>query len=410
MRDFLDRHLYMTLLILSCLGMSITGLVLMPDSGEEYGDQPALAATAINQLEQNFAQPLPEIEEEEDEEEVEIPEYLEEMPESSFDSETFDAQMEQIDEAIQQMKEKRGQRTADGSRPDKAGRYPQVPDAGSEPVSETVTSPEDPTQYDFIEVGDDYFNDALFIGDSRQQGFGLYSGMDNITVYADRGYQIYDTSTKAVIDSPAGKLTVYDALAVNQHKFKKVYIMFGVNEMTGGASHDVMTKYYYSLIHEVKRMQPDAIIYLEGVFHVTKELSDNRPNISNTRINEKNEILKNVAKDEGIVFLDLNEIPEFTDENGALVPEATDDGIHLHNGYISLIKDYLYKHAVEYKGGEDTYPYVELTTLQEQIKAKLDEATDSDEEAEVLKRQEEEQKRLEQEQEQKERENVTDEN
>ncbi len=409
----MNRHLYMALLIASCLGMSITGLVMLSDSGEEYGEQPALAAIAINQIEQNMAEPLPEVEEEEDEEEGEEEEDFSEFEsEDDFDSEAFDAGMEQIDEAIRQMKDRKLGRKPAGDRPDKAGRYPHVQESDM-PVEEGDQTPEDPTQYDFIEVGDDYFDDALFIGDSRQQGFGLYSGMDNITVYADRGYQIYDTSTKAVIDSPAGKLTVYDALAVNQHKFKKVYIMFGVNELTGGASHDVMTKYYYSLIDEVKRMEPDAIIYLEGVFHVTKELSDNRPNISNTRINEKNEIMKKVAADKGIVFLDLNEIPEFNNEDGALVPEATSDGIHLNSDYISVLKDYIYSHAVEYTNNGDNYPYVELTTLQEQIKAKLDEydsQTSDEDEQELLRKQEEEQKRLEQEQEQKERENVTDEN
>ena len=275
--------------------------------------------------------------------------------------------------------------------------------------SDSGSGSQEEVRYDFIEVGDDYFDDALFIGDSRQQDFGKYCGMDNITVYADRGYQIYDTSTKAITDPVLGKVTVYDALAVNQHRFKKVYIMFGINEMQGGAAHEEMTKYYYRLIKEVKRMQPDAIIYLEGVFHVTKKLSDARAIFSNDRINEKNEILKKVARDEGVVFLDLNEIPEFTNADGALVPEATDDGMHLHNGYILLIKDYLYRHALEYKSSGVDQPYVELSTLQQQLKEKLDAQTPAkpatDEESERIRRQQEAEAK-EQERIQKEREAV----
>ena len=421
--------------------MTVAGFIWLPEIEDEFDDRPVLAGVAVNHIEQIFAEPLPEIDdlpdentgvaegdaqdetgadddaidvaEESDEddsediEETEVYDTDESLDDEVKDAEDaeFEARMAELDEAIRRKKEriknkKRGNKDQD----DDKDHY----DTDRENPSDGSSSAVD-LHYDFIEVGDDYFDDALFIGDSRQQDFGKYCGMDNITVYADRGYQIYDTSTKAITDSTLGKVTVYDALAVNQHRFKKVYIMFGINEMQGGAAQEEMAKYYYRLIKEIKRMQPDAIIYLEGVFHVTKKLSDARAVFSNDRINEKNEILKQVAKDEGVVFLDLNEIPEFTDADGALVPEATDDGMHLHNGYILLIKDYLYKHALEYKYEGDNYPYVELSTLQQQLKEKLDAQKPkqpvTDEEAERIRRQQE-QEAKEQERLQKEREAV----
>ncbi len=423
MKNKFNRYFYTVLLFLSCLGMSVAGLVLMTTRGEEYKDQPALAAFAINHIEQSLKGPLPEVaqeegteaesdgeesDEEEDESEDEIEEAIREKAKELEDDaakddaeeDDFDKRMAQLDEQIRELKEKKHGKKRSGTGRDESEEYVDEDDPDTS---------EEELKYDFIEVKDDYFDDALFIGDSRQQDFAKYSGMDNITVYADRGYQIYDTATKAITDPAVGKLTVYDGLAANQHRFKKVYIMFGVNEMSGGADQSEMSKYYYRLIHEIKRMQPDAIIYLESVFHVTKTLSDARPVFSNEKINEKNRMLKKVAKDEGIVFLDLNEIPEFTNADGALVPEATDDGMHLHNGYILLIKDYLYKHALEYKGGEDKYPYVELSTVQQQLKDKYDELKPKrtpEEEEERIRRQQEEQERQEQERIQKEKDNV----
>ncbi len=298
--------------------------------------------------------------------------YDEETTEEALEEQEFDEKMAQLDEAIRRKKERaRRQKELEEERRKQREKERERREREAE---ERKKEEEAAPHYQFITVGDEYFDDAVFIGDSRQQDFVKYSGLDNAAVYADRGYQIYDTATKAV-DSSLGKITVYDALAINQHRFKKVYIMFGTNEMNSEAAQDDITKYYYRLIHEIKRMEPDAIIYLEGIYHVTKEISDSHLNFTNEWIDEKNAILRKVAKDENIVFLDLNEVPEFTDADGALTPGATEDGVHLNRGGIGILKDYLRTHALEFTGGEDKYPYVELTTRQEELLEAMEEGT-----------------------------------
>lgn len=216
-------------------------------------------------------------------------------------------------------------------------------------VSENETDPvsgnevEDVTNPNWQQVDDSYFDDALFIGDSRIVGFGLYSKLDRITVYADKGFQIYTVGTKKVVDTPDGKITVPEALAARPMQFKKVYLMFGLNEM-GWGSDEQFDNYYYNVIDLVKETQPGAAVYVQSIMHITKEISDKSTQYSNEAINIRNEQLKQIAKTENVYYLDLNEI--FTNEDGALQDEYTEDGIHLAGKYIDLWKQYLEAHAI----------------------------------------------------------------
>ena len=335
------RHVYIVSLLLSCVLISGMGLYYLPDSELGYTEIPALAAVAINNLEQQHAEEdqgmididaLKKTGDEEDTEEA--------APEGEeVETEEEDDRMALIDEAIERMKENAGVKPSTGERPPKTGKYPHVSD------SEARTEGDDyeEEEYKFTSVGANYFYDALFIGDSREQGFGMYSQLDKITVYAERGYHIYTASTRPVVDTPFGKITLTDALALSQHQYKKVYIMFGINELAGGSNQD-LSPYFYNLIDYIKLMQPGSVIYLQSIIHVTANTAKNRPALSNERIDKTNEMLKKVAADEKIVYLDLNEI--FTDEDGALFADAAGDGIHLNSDYILKWRDYLMTHAI----------------------------------------------------------------
>ena len=71
-------------------------------------------------------------------------------------------------------------------------------------------------QISFEEVPQDYFDDALLIGDSRVTGIQLYSGWDNITYYAEDGRT----------------LTIEEAL--QERSSGKIYLEIGINEMGTG--------------------------------------------------------------------------------------------------------------------------------------------------------------------------------
>ncbi|MCR4923269.1 MAG: hypothetical protein K5931_04600, partial [Lachnospiraceae bacterium] len=80
----------------------------------------------------------------------------------------------------------------------------------------------------FSQVDDSYFADALFIGDSRLQGFGMYSGLQS-TYYCATGFQLYKYETTKVVQTPEGKVPIFDALTFDA--YTKIYIKVGINEL-----------------------------------------------------------------------------------------------------------------------------------------------------------------------------------
>ena len=188
-----------------------------------------------------------------------------------------------------------------------------------------------------------YFNDAVFIGDSRTEGFGMYSGLKKATFYSEKGLMVDSIFKDKVVKINGEKVTIIDAL--KSHSFGKVYIMLGVNEL-GWPYEDVFIKQYKKLIDEIKKAQPDAVIYIQSIIHVSKEKDKNPPSyISNKRINSRNKAIKKMAEEESVNYLNINEV--LTNESGSLFENAATDGVHLNQKYCLIWKDYLLKHTVK---------------------------------------------------------------
>ena len=102
---------------------------------------------------------------------------------------------------------------------------------------------------------------------------------------------------------------------------------------------------YSSVIDRIKELQPQAQIYIQSILAVTKKRSDQKDYINNEGIIARNDRLKELADEKQVFYLDLNAV--FCDEDGALVPDYTSDGVHLKAQYLSLWKDYLLTHVVD---------------------------------------------------------------
>ena len=229
----------------------------------------------------------------------------------------------------------------------------------------------------FYPVGDGYFTggDTVIIGDSRQQGFGMYSGLEGIVSYAQKSYGVHQVFTKRWIDSPYGKLTLEEAMALNQGKFRKLYIMFGLNEM-GWADEATFDNAYYQLIDMLKYYQPNAVIYVESVINVTRAKDQESSIFNNENINNRNAALKIVAEKEHVAYLDLNSA--LADEEGYLPDYFTSDGIHLMQKYMYSWVDFLKDHAV-LSSGSDTQYVTGYTPEKDVSDIKNGESTDDEE-------------------------------
>lgn len=196
----------------------------------------------------------------------------------------------------------------------------------------------------YTDVEDDYFADALFIGDSRIVGLFEYGDLEEVsTFYAETGMTIYRLLDTVVAKGDDGDdVTIEDALSDRQ--FGKIYLMVGINELGTGTTETFLTK-YAEVVNRIRELQPDAVIYVQGILKVTSERSAQGDYITNEGIEEKNEGLSQMVDNVRTYYLDVN--PVVCDETDGLVRSYTFDGVHLKAQYIPLWKEYLKSHVVE---------------------------------------------------------------
>ena len=137
------------------------------------------------------------------------------------------------------------------------------------------------------------------------------------------------------------KITIEQALSERQ--FSKIYLMLGINEMGRGDLEGFLNQYSQVVAH-LKELQPDAVIYLQGIMKVTTERSDKGDYIHNQGIEERNAGIAALADNVQVYYLDVN--TAICDESGGMEPSYTTDGVHLMARYIPLWKEFLKQHAV----------------------------------------------------------------
>lgn len=199
--------------------------------------------------------------------------------------------------------------------------------SGQEPLFQTVT--------------EDYFSDALFIGDSRTVGMQQSGLLDNAAYYAKTGIGIGAILQERIVSENGVSYTVKEALA--RHAFRKVYIMIGINDMSAG---DVAwyTQQYEEILDAVRSTQPQAIIYIQGNIPMSYGKQEPGGALTNENLRLRNEAARALADNETVFYLDIQDI--YADENGHLAQAYTSDGLHVKSEYYGEWVDYLKTHAV----------------------------------------------------------------
>lgn len=194
-------------------------------------------------------------------------------------------------------------------------------------------------------VNDSYFEDALFIGDSRTEGFMLYSNLSNIHAYCSKGLSISRIYKDTIVNMEDGRtLTVMEAL--QEQEFKKIYIMFGVNEL-GWPYDDLFREQYSKLLRDIRQLQPDAVIYVQNIIPISASRSATDPIYNNENVNRFNDMIKAICEEQNVIYLDV--ASALADENGALPENASSDGIHCNVEYCNIWMNYLRNNTYELK-------------------------------------------------------------
>lgn len=212
--------------------------------------------------------------------------------------------------------------------------------AETEEETETVVVTEPPI-LSFTKVDESYFDDALFVGDSRTVGLGEYGKLENATFYATIGMNIYDLWTDEFCEVDGNLVTLEQALQTQ--KFGKIYFQIGINEMGRGTVDGFMEE-YVKTVQRFRELQPEAIIFVQGIMRVAGEKSETDPIFNNVGINERNSRISALADNRTIFYIDVNEV--VCDENGNLSSDLTFDQLHLYGSKYGLWHDFLLEKGI----------------------------------------------------------------
>lgn len=197
------------------------------------------------------------------------------------------------------------------------------------------------TDYDYKNVEKDYFDDAVFIGDSRTVGMQDYSGLDNAAFFAKTGMNVYEILEDKFIKDGGKDVSVSDML--KKKSYKKIYLMIGINEL-GTGNTATFQKAYARVLEKFRKWQPNAVIYIQGIIPVSKKKAQSDGIFNNVNINDKNVAIAQLADGKHIFYLDVSE--KLVDKHGFLREDYTFDDVHMYAQNYKLWTDYLMQHAV----------------------------------------------------------------
>ena len=193
-------------------------------------------------------------------------------------------------------------------------------------------------EYEFTQVDESYFDDALFIGDSRTVGLRDYT---DLSEHADFYCETSLTIQKILTENFPGLGTIEEALAGKS--YGKIYIMLGINELGLGTTENFMEK-YTEVVDFLCEKAPQARIFVQGIMRVTGKKHHSDAIFNNNNINARNNAIATLADNEQIFYIDVNEV--VCDEEGHLNTEYTYDQLHLLGMYNDLWKQFLMSHGV----------------------------------------------------------------
>ena len=245
-----------------------------------------------------------------------------------------------------------GQSEPSSSQPQTTTKNPLIETSGSD--SGQPSQNDDPERYHVphsysyavpksAAVGLSWFDDAVFMGDSRSVGLVAYTGL--MSTSSPRNctkvsLTIGSYSSDAIRTVDGVSCTTAEVL--RRISFSKVYIAFGLNEC--GWSKSGFISRYRDVIRDIKSVNPSARIYIEDILPVTAAKSASSDVFTNSRINDYNQALMELAQEEGVYFLAVSENMK-TPQGTLPADEAANDGIHFGGSLCRVWLYYLRTHT-----------------------------------------------------------------
>ncbi len=208
----------------------------------------------------------------------------------------------------------------------------------------TVSNPDSPAivQEQQDPVDDSYFSDAVFIGDSRMEGFRNTSGITTGRFFTSVGMSLSSMTNSAIVSTSEGNVTV--AAALSGGSYGKIYIMLGANDL-GSYDWEEFREGFASVLNRFQEIQPNSIIYVCSCIYVEESKVTTGNYINNINVDTMNSVLLEVCEENDYYYLDLNEV--LSDGHGSLISGASADGVHLNEKYYQMMLEYMKTHYIQ---------------------------------------------------------------
>lgn len=194
----------------------------------------------------------------------------------------------------------------------------------TEPPTEPTTEP----QPLYTEVDESWFDDALFIGESRTVGLQTMARLGDADYFCAGSMTIFGIRDTRLSDDDFRDLKLSEVLA--RKSYGKIYIHLGLNELGIGA--EAIMEEYREVIDTIREAQPDAIIILQGCLSISAAKGSGK-NFPIAQLHLLNDMLRQTAEGdpEHLRYCDTNAWA--ADEQGFIRSEMTFDGCHLYGVY-----------------------------------------------------------------------------
>lgn len=186
-----------------------------------------------------------------------------------------------------------------------------------------------------------WFDDAVFIGDSRAQGLRDYLGDAHGLWLTQMGLNVRTARTSSAFSVDGRQLSV--AQALEGRRWGKIYLTLGVNE-AAWMEEDTFYQEYAGLIDDLRRLQPHVPIYLQTILPVTLSRAAARAP-DNDLLAHRSQLLIRLAREKRVYLIDT--ASALTGPSGALPSEYSADGLHLSDSGNRAWLSYLRTHTME---------------------------------------------------------------
>lgn len=226
--------------------------------------------------------------------------------------------------------------------PPVTGEEPPEPTAPTGGGAETVL-PGDTVLAETEDMGQDYVNKFIFLGDSTTYGLAHYDIVDDNQVWTPQSgtltLNLWSTAT-IVYPETGEEISLVEAVTRKQPEY--LLITLGVNGVSF-LDEEGFTSEYVNMVNAIKEASPNTKIICNSIYPVSVKYPESN-GITNPKIDAANMWVLNAARICGVHY--LNSCSVIKDANGALPDNLQNgDNIHLNpDGYNTMIS-YLRTHG-----------------------------------------------------------------